>query len=138
MIDSSKKSWNLCTTLHTSEQKFKAMGRRAKTKQAAPIPLYDPKDNRDQPSPRKLGKRKANLNAEDGAHSSRPVKKVKETESGGIHKAKSKSADKPNDTLRKRNGKGKASKGKVLGSDGGSSEGWEDVEDEIDLKVQAK
>ena len=107
------------------------MGRRAKNKQAAPIPLHEPGENDNRPSPKKLGKRKA---VEEDTQSSRPAKTVKETVSkgtGGTGK------DKFTGKGGKYDRKAKGSKRKVADSDE-VSEGWEDVEDEVDLKSQAK
>ena len=110
------------------------MGRRAKNKQAAPIPLHEPGENDNRPSPKKLGKRKA---VEEDTQSSRPAKKVKETVSKGTGKLKGTGKDKFTGKGGKYDGKAKDSKRKVAGSDE-VSEGWEDVEDEVDLKSQAK
>jgi 25S rRNA (cytosine2870-C5)-methyltransferase len=111
------------------------MGRRAKNKQAAPIPFSDSKDNGRHPSPKKLGKRKAE--AED-IETSRPVKKIKETQSKrGIGKSKTKITGEVKGKDGKTREKAKVSNTKVAGSDE-ASEGWEDVDDEIDLKAQVK
>ncbi|KAF7967830.1 hypothetical protein HWV62_32953 [Athelia sp. TMB] len=95
------------------------MGRRSKNKQAAPLPLYDPTAE-PRPSTKKLGKRKADRD-EDGP-ASKKVKGVGKEKSAG--KTKSGPAKKP--------------KKKAAGSDGEGSDGWEDVEDEVDLKAQTK
>lgn len=123
------------------------MGRRAKHKQGAPAPYVDAADTQ-KPSAKKLGKRKA----ED--EGTRNVKKMK----AGASEGKS---------LSKGSGKGKENAGKVKGGKkgsqgvktkrkeveeeeeedededvemaaGGSSEGWEDVEEGVSLKVAAK
>ncbi|KAJ8078664.1 rRNA (cytosine-C5-)-methyltransferase nop2 [Marasmius tenuissimus] len=86
------------------------MGHRAKNKQPPPKPLEDPK-----PSPKKLGKRKAE--AIEDKPSSRPVKKAKDQV-----KSKTKGTE-------------KKSKSKSKKQD---ADAWEDVEDDIDLKAQTK
>jgi hypothetical protein len=106
------------------------MGRRAKNKQAAPIPFSEPRENDSHPSPKKLGKRKAE--AEDVE--TRPVKKVKETQSKGTGKFKTKITGEVKGKSSKTQEKVKVSKKEV----GGSDEAWEDVDDEIDLKAQVK
>jgi 25S rRNA (cytosine2870-C5)-methyltransferase len=111
------------------------MGRRAKNKQAAPIPFSDSKDNGRHPSPKKLGKRKAEP---EDIETSRPVKKVKETQSkGSTGKPKTKTTGGVKGKDDKTREKVKVSNSKVAGSDE-ASEGWEDVDDENDLKAQAK
>jgi len=111
------------------------MGRRAKNKQAAPTPFSDSKNNGGHLSPKKLGKRKAE--SED-VETNRPVKKVKEAQSkGGRGKIKTKTTGKVKDKAGKIREKAKVSNSKVAGSDE-ADEGWEDVDDEIDLKAQAK
>jgi hypothetical protein len=112
------------------------MGRRAKNKQAAPIPFSEPRESDNRPSPKKLGKRKA---VEEDPRSSRPAKKVKEIESRVTGKVKPKSTGKVKFTAEggKNERKAKDSKRKTAASDEGS-EGWEDVEEEVDLKAQAK
>jgi len=98
------------------------MGRRAKNKQSAPQPFDS------HPSPKKLGKRKAEADVEDGV---KPSKKIKDLN----WKSKNKSASK------KVKGSGtkkvvKATAEDEVDEDDGS-EGWEDVEDGVDLKAQA-
>jgi ribosomal RNA methyltransferase Nop2 len=110
------------------------MGRRAKNKQAAPIPLSESKENGRHLSPKKLGKRKAEL---EDTETNRPVKKVKESQSKGTVKSKTKTTREIKSKGRHTRDKPKVTKKKVAGSDG-DSEGWEDVDDEIDLKAQAK
>jgi ribosomal RNA methyltransferase Nop2 len=101
------------------------MGRRAKNKQSAPEPL-DPKPT---PSSKKLGKRKADSDDLDGKQSQRPSKKVKDGQ--GNPKAKTKGTSKPT--------KGSKKKGKYIASDGqDSGDGWEDVDDDVDLKAHVK
>lgn len=118
------------------------MGRRAKNKQAAPIPLHEPRDN--QPSPKKLGKRKADLEAEDDAPASRPAKKAKETapktKAQPSSNLKKKSAGKPKAApTAKKDASGKIlAKAAPASDEEGGSDGWEDVEDEVDMKAQTK
>lgn len=98
------------------------MGRRAKNKQAAPVPFQEVKQDYSRPSAKKLGKRKA-----DSDEAIRPTKKVKESDSrtGNKPKASSKSKPAPKETKKSK-------------PDADESEGWEDVEDDVDLKAQAK
>ncbi|VDB82742.1 unnamed protein product [Peniophora sp. CBMAI 1063] len=105
------------------------MGRRAKNKQGDPAPLVD--KNAPRESAKKLGKRKADPEATP--ESKRPAKKAKESASGATSKPKA--------------SKGKVAKGKPQAKakgeswddlpDGGS-EGWEDVEDNANIKAQTK
>ena len=102
------------------------MGRRAKNKQSAPQP-FEP-----HPSPKKLGKRKAEADVEDGV---KPSKKIKDLNG----KSRDKSASKKM-TTKQVKGSGtrkmvKATAGDEVDDDDGS-EGWEDVEDGVDLKAQ--
>ncbi|KAI0082735.1 NOL1/NOP2/sun family putative RNA met [Panus rudis PR-1116 ss-1] len=117
------------------------MGRRAKNKQGDPTPIDEPSANGRQ-SAKKLGKRKAEV--EDESSSRRPVKKARE---GDKSKGKSvkpalvggKGATKKSKVDAKSNGS-KAKRKPVENDevvDEGSSEGWEDVEDD-DLKAQSK
>ncbi|OJT14584.1 25S rRNA (cytosine-C(5))-methyltransferase nop2 [Trametes pubescens] len=115
------------------------MGRRAKNKQGDPAPIGD-RENR--PSQKKLGKRKAD---DVEAPSKRPAKKARESEvkpakpsivkgkpktvATGEAKAKS---DKPKAKTQKRAHFEDEDEG------AGSSEGWEDVDDDGDLKSHAK
>lgn len=95
------------------------MGHRAKNKQAAPAPLAE-KNNRDKPAPKKLGKRKQSPEPEN-----RPAKKVKAKQSSkALGKTK---AEKPKSKPKKE-------------ADGEEAEesGWEDVEDDEDLKTERK
>ncbi|KAI0709381.1 NOL1/NOP2/sun family-domain-containing protein [Earliella scabrosa] len=124
------------------------MGRRAKTKQGDPAPLVEVQENAGRPSQKKLGKRKA----DDGdSASKRPAKKVKET-TGGTAKlgksaaVKSKDSEKsaPKGALKGNADKSKPKKQARFDQEDdedeaeGSSDGWEDVEDDEDLKAQAK
>lgn len=130
------------------------MGRRAKNKQGDPRPLVEEfQDKGSGKSSKKLGKRKAEVQEED-APSKRPVKKLKESEakkskanedgkSKKVAFAKEKSADKkkskaapPKDKKGKR--KQESEEADELVEDGGSSEGWEDVEGEDSLQAQQK
>jgi len=103
------------------------MGRRAKNKQSAPQPFDS------HPSPKKLGKRKAEADAEDGV---KPSKKIKDLNG----KSKDKSASKKT-TTQKVKGSGARKIVKTLAEDevdeDDESEGWEDVEDGVDVKAQA-
>jgi ribosomal RNA methyltransferase Nop2 len=111
------------------------MGRRAKNKQGDPVPIRDAKKNAGRLSPKKLGKRKADGRTDvDSKESSRPTKKAK-----GID-AKVELRTKSNPNIPGKGTKvGRKSKAKlsVLEGSGEDSEGWEDVEDGVDLKSQA-
>ncbi|KAI0318653.1 NOL1/NOP2/sun family-domain-containing protein [Amylostereum chailletii] len=108
------------------------MGRRAKNKQGAPAPLVD-KAETSKPSQKKLGKRKAEPEADQ---SKRPTKKIKDA--GTLRHDKNEKVKKSSDQ--------KSAKVKVAKADlwddvqegGSGSEGWEDVEDGGDLDSQAK
>jgi 25S rRNA (cytosine2870-C5)-methyltransferase len=111
------------------------MGRRAKNKQGDPVPIRDAKENSGRLSPKKLGKRKADGQADvDSKDSSRPVKKAKGTSTKVELRTKGK-LNIPGKGVKV----GHKSKVKtaVLGGSGTDSEGWEDVEDGVDLKPQA-
>ena len=96
------------------------MGRRAKNKQSDPE-LLEPKVF---PTSKKLGKRKADSDHVDhGKGNSRPTKKMKEL--NGKQKQKSPS-------------KGKKKTVEVLSDEDEELEGWEDVEDGVDLKTLTK
>ena len=130
------------------------MGRRAKNKQGDPQPLEAPQqEKRDRKeSSKKLGKRKAEAPEED-VSSKRPVKKLKEAEGKKgktnakeekgkkVSFAKDKSKDKKTKLAPVKDKKGKKKQESEdedeLIEDGGSSEGWEDVE-EGDLQAQRK
>ena len=128
------------------------MGRRAKNKQGDPQPLEAPQqEKRDRKeSSKKLGKRKAEAPEED-VSSKRPVKKLKEAEGKKtktkeekgkkVAFAKDKSKDKKTKSAPVKDKKGKKKQESEdedeLIEDGGSSEGWEDVE-EGDLQAQRK
>jgi hypothetical protein len=91
---------------------FLNMGHRAKNKQAAPEPY--------EPSPKKLGKRKADGDERSNA---RPPKKIKDAHGNGKPKAPKPTADIPGK-------KTKATKKPKQPVDSDpASEGWEDVED---------
>lgn len=112
------------------------MGRRAKNKQGAPEPLFDAETNahHSKPSAKKLGKRKAE--AEDDTLSKRPVKKMKE---GGSKKRGAKKGE----VVATSNKKGASAESKPQKEDEedlaeGSGDGWEDVDDEFDVKTEAK
>lgn len=127
------------------------MGRRAKNKQGDPRPLNEFQEKRDRrDSSKKLGKRKAETTEED-VTSKRPAKKLKETEGKkpttktkeGKKVAFAKTSDSVNKSALVKDKKGKRKQESedededVMVEDGGSSEGWEDV-DEDDLKTQRK
>ena len=100
------------------------MGRRAKNKQSAPEPL----NAKPTPSSKKLGKRKADSDL-DGKQSQRPSKKVKDGQ--GNPKPKAKGTSKQT--------KGSKKKGKSVSfDDQDSGDGWEDVDDDVDLKTHVK
>lgn len=105
------------------------MGRRAKNKQSAPEPL-EPKV---WPTAKKLGKRKADTEADtDGKTSSRVIKKIKNS-GGKISSTESKAA------LNTAKGKAGRKESKLVtlqDADGDSGDGWEDVEGDIDMKAQ--
>jgi len=103
------------------------MGRRAKNKQGDPASLDTSKEN-SKPPQKKLGKRKAEPEADEGR---RPSKKAKETE--GTNK-KAKSILKPGKGGEKV-GEGGGKKGK---SKSAAADLWEDVDDDANLRAQAK
>lgn len=130
------------------------MGRRAKHKQGAPEPLAEANGQTGRPSAKKLGKRKAEF--EDDSReplSKRPTKKAKESEKGKVGKS---AKSKPSAAETKNGAKVKADKApsgkkkhKAVEEDeeeqadaevdeGGSSAGWEDVEDGGDFAAQTK
>lgn len=130
---SSRKSFSLNTTPAAHQ-----MGRRAKNKQGDPAPLADANGFAGKPSAKKLGKRKAE--AEDDV-SKRPAKKVKEVEGKKADKkvlGKKVEAKKPKGPAAKSAPAKKARESSEDLEEGGSSEGWEDVEDAGDVKAQAK
>lgn len=93
------------------------MGRRAKNKQAAPVPFIEVKASPEKPSAKKLGKRKQAPEQEN-----RPLKKVK---------AKSSSKD---DAKSKKSSKRETKKAE----DEDEDSGWEGVQDDMDLKEEKK
>ncbi|KAG5646680.1 hypothetical protein DXG03_002670 [Asterophora parasitica] len=97
------------------------MGRRSKNKQGAPEPL----EKKVWPTPKKLGKRKADSDSDlDDKPTARPAKKVKDS--------KSKAASKRGNDK----GKSTAKNGKAVAkpdSDNDSGDGWEDVDGDIDM-----
>lgn len=121
------------------------MGRRAKNKQADPEPLADVNGPPTRPSAKKLGKRKAE--AEDDVRESaskRPAKKLKEA---AAKKGDKKGQAKKDDKKKPKGMAGKKKKQETEDEDegdedevmqGGSSDGWEDVEDGLDVKAEAK
>lgn len=113
------------------------MGRRAKTKQGPPEPLYDPRESI-KPSRRELGKRKAEPEPED---SKRPAKKAKETST----KKEGSKGVKGATEVNKGKGKGKGKKGQQSlatswddADAAGGNGGWEDVDDDDDVQAQAQ
>ena len=107
------------------------MGRRAKNKQSDPSPLAVLEENAERPSQKKLGKRKAE---EVEGPTKRPAKKAKDAPA---KKGSTKSDARPKPT------KTPSKKSKTVAFDeddegGGSSEGWEDIDDSKDLKEHAK
>jgi hypothetical protein len=106
------------------------MGRRAKNKQPAPEPLWDPS----KPS----GKRKADLDLKDRDGGGRPAKKAK----GDVEtKVKLKGARGPANNMKggSGRGRGRAIVGRRnVGDDGEDVDGWEDVEDEDEGGVNLK
>lgn len=119
------------------------MGRRAKNKQGPPAPLAEVAGDNEarRPSAKKLGKRKAEPEQE-----SRPGKKLREgketTAKGSPKKSVSFASQKKSEGKKGKtvNGKSESKKSKVVEeSDGeGSSAGWEDVDEEDDVKAEAK
>ena len=119
------------------------MGRRAKNKQGDPEPFAEVQENR--PSQKKLGKRKAD---EVDAPAKRPAKKARDIDgrpSKSVKTVASKGKEKgvPKDTAKAKPAKAQAQKKQQVQFEdedegAGSSEGWEDVEDNEDIKVQAK
>ena len=117
------------------------MGRRAKNKQGDPSPLLEVQENAGRPSQKKLGKRKA----DDVETTKRPAKKARESEGKppkpSALKGKEKSSVKV--ATKAKSAKPKPAKQKQARFEdedegAGSSEGWEDVEDDGGLKAQAK
>ncbi|KAI0665127.1 NOL1/NOP2/sun family-domain-containing protein [Cubamyces menziesii] len=117
------------------------MGRRAKNKQGDPSPLLEVQENAGRPSQKKLGKRKA----DDVETTKRPAKKARESEGKppkpsalkGKEKSSVKVATKAKPTKPKP-AKQKQARFEDEDEGAGSSEGWEDVEDDEGLKAQAK
>lgn len=125
----------LSTAAHLSAVVLSAdftMGRRAKNKQGDPTPLQGSKEN-GQLSQKKLGKRKADPEAE---HSKRPTKKVKEvTASPTKSKVPNRKVKPRHDATLQGKSKKVAFEGDV--QEGGSSDGWEGVDDDTDLTTAA-
>ncbi|KAI0647188.1 NOL1/NOP2/sun family RNA met [Trametes meyenii] len=118
------------------------MGRRAKTKQGDPAPLLEVQDNAGRPSQKKLGKRKAEDVEVPGK---RPTKKAREGEGKPTKVVPTKSKPKgpsKGEAKAKPAKSEKANQKKAHFEDedegAGSSEGWEDVEDNENLQAQAK
>ncbi|KAH8106713.1 NOL1/NOP2/sun family RNA met [Cristinia sonorae] len=122
------------------------MGRRAKNKQGDPTPLHDPSSAKPGPSAKKLGKRKAEDEGQKGGSVKKPRADVKGKEKGK-GKENSKVKAKAGEKGLKTGGKTKRKKTEEeeeeeeedvdMGA-GGSSEGWEDVDEGVDLKAAAK
>ena len=124
------------------------MGRRAKHKQSDPKPLLDSKENVGKPSQKKLGKRKADADF-DGAREDlikRPAKKARESLSNGEKgQAKSKgkkvafAGEAAPTPAKKTKGKHKEPVAEESEeSEESDSDAWENVEDEDDVKAQAR
>lgn len=107
------------------------MGRRAKTKQAPPEPLAEPRDSA-KPSGRRAGKRKADPEPEEGK---RPTKKVKETSTK--KKGESKGVQDVTKTRGKKGQQSLATSWDDADAEG-SSGGWDDMEDDEDMKAHAQ
>ncbi|EIM90138.1 NOL1/NOP2/sun family RNA met [Stereum hirsutum FP-91666 SS1] len=107
------------------------MGRRAKTKQAPPEPLAEPRDSA-KPSGRRAGKRKADPEPEEGK---RPTKKVKET--SPKKKGESKGVQDVTKTRGKKGQQSLATSWDDADAEG-SSGGWDDMEDDEDVKAHAQ
>ncbi|GBE82020.1 25S rRNA (cytosine-C(5))-methyltransferase nop2 [Sparassis crispa] len=110
------------------------MGRRAKSKQGNPEPLAELQENAGRPSSKKTGKRKADADggAKEGV-SKRPAKKARGEEKERVH---SKGKGKVTGKTEKAKSSAAENKNKHQNSD--EKEGWEDVEEDVDLKAQAK
>ena len=121
------------------------MGRRAKNKQGDPAAFVEAQENTGRPSQKKLGKRKAD---DVDSNSKRPAKKVKESDTrpgkppkSTIAKGKEKTVVKSEVRANPNKPKSKKKQDRFEDEDeaAGSSEGWEDVEDDDDdLHTQAK
>ncbi len=102
------------------------MGRRAKNKQGPPAPHFD--KNEERQSPKKLGKRKA---LPEDINEKRPKKTRAHRDSVGKDASLGVKKGMKVDKAKK--------KSKPLDEEAGSSDrGWEDVEDDADLKTQAR
>ncbi|KAH9857022.1 NOL1/NOP2/sun family RNA met [Lenzites betulinus] len=116
------------------------MGRRAKNKQGDPSPLGDARENAGRPSQKKLGKRKAD---DVEAPSKRPAKKARESESKPVKSALAKPKAAAKGEAKAKSDKPKPTKSKQARFEdqdegAGSSEGWEDVEEDEDIQAHAK
>ncbi|KAL5533139.1 NOP2 [Sanghuangporus sanghuang] len=101
------------------------MGRRAKKKQAPPVPLVEKNaPNVERPSSKRHGKRKQSPEPEN-----RPTKKAKPQEH-------SKSSTKPSNE--KENKKYKSAKKQAEEDEGDEVSGWEDVDDDEDLQTEQR
>lgn len=110
----------------------RAMGRRAKNKQGAPEPLADVNGESARPSAKKLGKRKAVDDARESV-SKRPAKKMKETvQKKGAKKVKAVTGKKQKEESEDEEGEDDED------VEEGGSEGWEDVDDDLDVKAEAR
>lgn len=125
------------------------MGRRAKNKQGDPAPLAEVNGQAGRPSAKKLGKRKAEFEDDArGALSKRPVKKIKESVKskpgkGGLAKfeeTKKGPAKVDKAPLGKKKPKAVEDEDEEQEeeSEGGSSAGWEDINDDEDPEAQRK
>ncbi|KAH9934645.1 NOL1/NOP2/sun family-domain-containing protein [Fomitopsis serialis] len=118
------------------------MGRRAKNKQGAPEPMAPTQDGAPRPSAKKLGKRKAD--AEHDAKESlskRPAKKARENDEShkGAPSGKARAKDGLAVKAKKPTNKPKPKRRKEEDEDeAGSSEGWEGIPGDDNVKVQTK
>ncbi|KII89209.1 hypothetical protein PLICRDRAFT_599770 [Plicaturopsis crispa FD-325 SS-3] len=111
------------------------MGRRAKNKQGDPAAFSEPKERASRPSTKKLGKRKAESEVDhdaDGKGAGRPAKKAKDNSANSTGSAK------PRKRVDSKPSKSKGTSAKAPAPSEGESEGWEDVEDPMDLSGQAE
>ena len=120
------------------------MGRRAKNKQSAPEPLAAAKVANDRPSAKKLGKRKADADVDAKENlSKRPAKKARETDGRVPNSMQGKTQNQALEKGKKLGGKIKSKRRDDEDEDegeasGSSSEGWEGVEDDEEVRAQAK
>ncbi|KAH9842678.1 NOL1/NOP2/sun family RNA met [Rhodofomes roseus] len=116
------------------------MGRRAKNKQAPPVPIQD---TTPRPSAKKLGKRKADADADvKESIGKRPAKKLRENHElptkPAVGKARAGLAEKVTKPANKPKPKRRKDEEDEEDAEAGSSEGWEGVPEDGDLKAKAK